>query len=105
MNSYIPESGKLLLTYDMYTGQFEYVRPDMVSANPNKPDARQIAVARLSAIVASYYTYNYLATREPFKSRGKFSRFISALLVARGAYYFGQHLTPKQTCVVGNPSL
>ena len=96
MNQYIPESGKLLLTYDVYTGQFEYVRPDMVSENPNKPDARQIAVARASAVVASYYAYNYIVTNEPFKDRSKFSQVLSTLLVARVACYLGQHLTPRK---------
>ena len=97
MEQYIPESGKVLLTYDVYTGQFEYTDPDMVSPNPNKQDGRQIAIARALAVVTSYYSYQYLSTHEPFKDRHKVSIILSSLLIARVAYYLGQHLTPKQS--------
>jgi hypothetical protein len=97
MEQYIPESGKVLLTYDVYTGQFEYVEPDMVSSNPNKPDARQVAIARAMAVVTSYYSYQYFSTHEPFKDRHKVSIVLSSLILARVAYYLGQHLTPKQS--------
>lgn len=97
MEQYIPESGKVLLTYDVYTGQFEYVEPDMVSSSPNKPDARQVAIARAMAVVTSYYSYQYFSTHEPFKDRHKVSIVLSSLILARVAYYLGQHLTPKQS--------